>query len=295
MNVNYRYFILLLTLCFLPLQGMAQSADPLADLFADEPEFLPVDEAFQFDFMQQGGQLILSWKIADNYYLYKKQFKTVAKQAELGEPSFPVAVQVEDEFFGLSDVFRGQLDIAYPIISSVQDGIIKIRYQGCADAGLCYPPTTKEVYLNQVGGVTETPSSAVELQSATESATDSSNKAPVSEQFELANMLSGEQSLLITLLLFLGLGSFIFLAVLSYSPFDTTAEIGFCRRFNFCIGINKGELQCMCQLSADCRFSRAHQAHKRNGLIRDQVAHTDCAFFGCHIHETVFRSGLVSA
>ena len=185
---------------------MAQSADPLADLFADEPEFLPVDEAFQFDFMQQGGQLILSWKIADNYYLYKKQFKTVAKQAELGEPSFPVAVQVEDEFFGLSDVFRGQLDIAYPIISSVQDGIIKIRYQGCADAGLCYPPTTKEVYLNQVGKVTGTPSPAVELQLATEPAADSSTEAPVSEQFELASMLSGEQSLLITLLLFLGLG-----------------------------------------------------------------------------------------
>jgi thiol:disulfide interchange protein DsbD len=181
---------------------MAQTSAPLGDLFADEPEFLQVDEAFQFDFAQQGDQLILSWKIADGYYLYKKQFKTVVKQAELGMPVFPVAEQIEDEFYGLSDVFRNQLDITYPVVSSVQDGIVKIRYQGCADAGLCYPPTTKEVYLNQVGNA-----SAVESnQSSKDSVIESNTQVPISEQFELASLLSSEQSLFITLLLFLGLG-----------------------------------------------------------------------------------------
>ncbi|WP_407636125.1 protein-disulfide reductase DsbD [Paraglaciecola psychrophila] len=180
----------------------AQTSDPLSDLFADEPEFLQVDEAFQFDFAQQGDQLTLSWKIADGYYLYKKQFKTVVKQAELGMPVFPVAEQIEDEFYGLSDVFRNQLDITYPIVSSVQDGIVKIRYQGCADAGLCYPPTTREVYLNQVGNVSEAESNQLSKDSAIESNT----QAPISEQFELASLLSSEQSLFITLLLFLGLG-----------------------------------------------------------------------------------------
>jgi thiol:disulfide interchange protein DsbD len=194
--------MLLLTFGFFSAVSMAQITDPLADLFADEPEFLQVDEAFQFDFSQQGDQVILSWKIADGYYLYKKQFKTVVKQAELGMPVFPVAEQVEDEFFGLSDVFRGQLDITYPIISSVQDGIVKIRYQGCADAGLCYPPTTKEVYLNQVG----TAATAMPDKQIKNSTAESTSKAPISEQFELASLLSSEQSLLITLLLFLGLG-----------------------------------------------------------------------------------------
>jgi thiol:disulfide interchange protein DsbD len=182
--------------------SIAQTSDPLADLFSDEPEFLQVDEAFQFDFAQQGDRVILSWQIADGYYLYKKQFKTVVKQAEIGLPVFPVAEQVEDEFFGLSDVFRGQLDVTYPIVSSVQDGIVKIRYQGCADAGLCYPPTTKEVYLSQVGTA-----SVVELGQDTKiSISDSDSLAPISEQFELASLLSSKQSLLITLLLFLGLG-----------------------------------------------------------------------------------------
>jgi thiol:disulfide interchange protein DsbD len=202
MKFSFRYYVLLLSFCFFSSVVMAQTSAPLGDLFADEPEFLQVDEAFQFDFAQQGDQLILSWKIADGYYLYKKQFKTVVKQAELGMPVFPVAEQIEDEFYGLSDVFRNQLDITYPVVSSVQDGIVKIRYQGCADAGLCYPPTTKEVYLNQVGNA-----SAVESnQSSKDSVIESNTQLPISEQFELASLLSSEQSLFITLLLFLGLG-----------------------------------------------------------------------------------------
>jgi len=203
MNLSIRYFVLLLILCFFSPVNLAQVSDPLADLFAEEPEFLQVDEAFQFDFTQQGAQVILNWKIADGYYLYKKQFKTVVKQAELGMPVYPEAEQVEDEFFGLSDVFRGQLDIVYPIVSSVQDGIVKIRYQGCADAGLCYPPTTKEVYLNQVGSGSGSVGESGQVANKTN---ESSTQAPISEQFELASLLSSEQSLLITLLLFLGLG-----------------------------------------------------------------------------------------
>lgn len=204
MKFSFRYYVLLLSFCFFSSVVMAQTSAALGDLFADEPEFLQVDEAFQFDFAQQGDQLTLSWKIADGYYLYKKQFKTVVKQAELGTPVFPVAEQIEDEFYGLSDVFRNQLDITYPIVSSVQDGIVKIRYQGCADAGLCYPPTTKEVYLNQIGSASV--AAAESNQSSEDSVIESNTQAPISEQFELASLLSSEQSLFITLLLFLGLG-----------------------------------------------------------------------------------------
>ena len=195
----------LLLLCIftltLPL-AFAQASDPLADLFADEPEFLQVDEAFQFDFSQRGDQLTLSWNVAEGYYLYKKQFKTVVKNAEIGEADFPVAEQIEDEFFGQSDVFREQVDIRYPIIHSIQDGVVKIRYQGCADAGLCYPPTTKVVYLSEVIGASDRLSSA--NQELTKQ--DAGNGAPVSEQFELASLLSSDQSLLWSLLIFLALG-----------------------------------------------------------------------------------------
>ncbi|MFT5311533.1 MAG: thiol:disulfide interchange protein DsbD [Paraglaciecola sp.] len=186
----------------LSFASIAQTADPLTDLFADEPEFLQVDEAFQFDFAQSDDQLTLSWNVAEGYYLYKKQFKTVVKNAELGDPVFPDAEQIEDEFFGQSDVFREQLDISYPIIQSIQDGVVKIRYQGCADAGLCYPPTTKVVYLSEVAGAPDMqPSASGELINE-----ETGSRAPVSEQFELASLLSSDQSLLWSLLIFLALG-----------------------------------------------------------------------------------------
>ncbi|MEP1553197.1 MAG: protein-disulfide reductase DsbD [Paraglaciecola sp.] len=199
MNLVANRVILFVFLSLFCLGSFAQSADPLADLFADEPEFLKVDEAFQFDFEQRSGQLILKWKIADDYYLYKKQFKTALKQTELGQPEFPEAMQVEDEFFGLSDVFRGELEVQYPIIFAAKDGVVKIRYQGCADAGLCYPPVTKEVFLESV-------TASEPNLSAVDASKNNSATPVVSEQFELASLLSSEQSLLWTLLIFLGLG-----------------------------------------------------------------------------------------
>lgn len=116
-------------------------------IFSDAPKFLKVDEAFKLDFEQRNDKLIVKWTIADGYYLYKKQFKTAGKNAVVGEPRYPAHEQIEDEFFGLSDVFFEDMDMVFPIISAQQDGSIKLRYQGCATAGLCYPPTTKVIFL----------------------------------------------------------------------------------------------------------------------------------------------------
>ncbi|MCP4279684.1 MAG: protein-disulfide reductase DsbD, partial [Alteromonas sp.] len=119
----------------------AQVPNAFDDPFVDEPQFLDVDQAFAFDFNQKGDVLTVSFDIADGYYLYLKQFKFVAKQAEIGEPDYPNGVMIQDEFFGESEVFYNGVSITLPIESALSDGVVKIRYQGCADAGLCYPPT----------------------------------------------------------------------------------------------------------------------------------------------------------
>lgn len=177
----------------LVLSPISQAQDPLADLFADQPTFLPVDEAFKFDFRQEDNVLVLSWEIAEGYYLYKKQFKTVVKDATLGEPQFPPSDQKEDEYFGLSEVFHHQVDIHYPILNADKDAVVKVSFQGCADAGLCYPATVKVVYLEAVKGSNGEPA-----------AVEDGNR---SEQFELADLLSSDQSLAITLALFVLLGA----------------------------------------------------------------------------------------
>ena len=187
-------------LLFTTVASAQLSDNNMDDLFSDEPSFLPVEEAFVFDFSQKDS-LVIRFDIADGYYLYKKQFKVSTKNATLGEPVFPPAEQIEDEFFGISDVFYNTVSFSYPITETVQDGVVKLRYQGCASAGLCYPPTTKVIYLNEIQGASVTG----ELSGGEKQASQSSDQT-VSEQYDLANLLQSDENLPLTLLLFLALG-----------------------------------------------------------------------------------------
>lgn len=210
MNQLIRISTFFLCLLAATSAALAQELSFDSSLFSDEPEFLPVDQAFQFDFQQNDDELTLSWQIAEGYYLYKKQFKTVVKQAEIGEPVFPGSKQIEDEYFGISDVFYERVDVKWPIVQSVSDGVVKIRYQGCAEAGLCYPPTTKVVYLNEVvasSDVSDSQTSAADAANGSEPAASNSGKAVVSKQIELSEMLFEGDNLALTLLLFLVLGA----------------------------------------------------------------------------------------
>ncbi|MGB3727367.1 MAG: protein-disulfide reductase DsbD [Glaciecola sp.] len=182
---------MLLSMLFASMsQAQISSSNAPDALFGDSPTFLKVNEAFGFDFEQQDDKLVVKWTIADGYYLYKKQFKTVAKGVSVGEPTYPAHEQIEDEFFGLSDVFFNSMEVVYPISDVTQDSSIKLRFQGCASAGLCYPPTTHVIYLDAAD------------------AGDSSNGEVVSSQFTLADDLLSDQSTFISLgvLLLLGLG-----------------------------------------------------------------------------------------
>lgn len=195
------------------VQTQARQFDTdVTDLFSDEPEFLPVEEAFIFDFAQQDGVLTLKWEIADGYYLYKKQYKYVEKSVSVSEATFnSESIQIEDEYFGISDVFYEELALQHSINWAKQDGSVKIRYQGCAEAGLCYPPTTKIVYLTKVGEppVENDAPATANTEAATNTNLDNASsvdRSSISEQFQLQELLSGDQHLALTLLLFVALG-----------------------------------------------------------------------------------------
>jgi len=177
----------------------SDNIDPLQSLFDEQQTFLKVEEAFGFSYEQVDGKLIVNWDIEDGYYLYKKQFKTIVNNGELSEAIYPAATQIEDEYFGISDVFFEDMSVEYQILWAKQDAAVKLRFQGCATAGLCYPPTTKVIYLDAVG---EPPAKNAGVNGA-QAANDS---APQSEQFQLADRLLSNESLLITLGLFVLLG-----------------------------------------------------------------------------------------
>ncbi|EPK7408705.1 protein-disulfide reductase DsbD [Klebsiella aerogenes] len=138
-----RIITLILLLC---------SASASAGLF-DAPgrsNFVPADRAFAFDFQQNQHDLNLSWRIKDGYYLYRKQITLTTKDAAIVEPSLPPGEWHEDEFYGKSEIYRQRLTLPITLTQASKAATLTVTYQGCADAGFCYPPETKVVPLSAV-------------------------------------------------------------------------------------------------------------------------------------------------
>ncbi|CAH5913247.1 protein-disulfide reductase DsbD [Klebsiella aerogenes] len=138
-----RIITLILLLC---------SASASAGLF-DAPgrsNFVPADRAFAFDFQQNQHDLNLSWHIKDGYYLYRKQITLTTKDAAIVDPSLPPGEWHEDEFYGKSEIYRQRLMLPITLTQAGKAATLTVTYQGCADAGFCYPPETKVVPLSAV-------------------------------------------------------------------------------------------------------------------------------------------------
>jgi thiol:disulfide interchange protein DsbD len=146
------------------VQNFPSDGSPLLQ----QTEFLPVDQAYQFDFQQHGNQLTLSWDIADGYYLYQHRFSADPTVPLVSEPALPTGIDYYDEFFGYVVIYRDQVTITYELAAATADQPFVISYQGCADAGLCYPPTEKVIYLQAIQG---TEATTVQQQPAAETAT----------------------------------------------------------------------------------------------------------------------------
>lgn len=144
-----KLIFLLCSLFFLP-----QAAQ--ASLFGQNggSQFVPVDQAFAFDFKQQDNQLTLDWQIRPGYYLYRQQIKLVPKQATLGAFELPAGLSHKDEFFGEVAIFKQQLNLKVPLQQATADASLSVTYQGCAEAGFCYPPETRVIPLNAVSATT---------------------------------------------------------------------------------------------------------------------------------------------
>ncbi|STI78458.1 thiol:disulfide interchange protein [Escherichia coli] len=138
-----RIFTLILLLC---------STSVFAGLF-DAPgrsQFVPADQAFAFDFQQNQHDLNLTWQIKDGYYLYRKQIRITSEHAKIADVQLPQGVWHEDEFYGKSEIYRDRLTLPVTINQASAGATLTVTYQGCADAGFCYPPETKTVPLSEV-------------------------------------------------------------------------------------------------------------------------------------------------
>lgn len=113
---------------------------------------LPPDKAFRFSARLLDGQTIEArFAIADGYYLYrdKVHFAVEPVSAGLTVPPLPEGKVKEDQFFGRVETYRGGLvvNLALKDVKPGQQVVIAAESQGCADIGLCYPPTVQRVTL----------------------------------------------------------------------------------------------------------------------------------------------------
>ncbi|MFL6874636.1 protein-disulfide reductase DsbD [Pseudomonas marginalis] len=130
----------LFTFLLVLFAGFAQAAP--GNPFETKADFLPVGKAFTFTSERlESGETQLYWQIADGYYLYKQRMKF---DGLAEKPPLPQGEAHSDEFFGEQEVYRQGLEVKIP---AGVTGQVKLGWQGCADAGLCYPPQSISVDL----------------------------------------------------------------------------------------------------------------------------------------------------
>ena len=122
----------------------------------EDEEFLDPEIAFVLRASPDAGGagIQLDWAIAPGYYLYRKRLLFEPPAGEtlaIGEPTLPPGELKHDDYFGDVEVYYTSLAAVVPIDATPGPVRLSVTYQGCADAGLCYPPITKLVAV-QLGG-----------------------------------------------------------------------------------------------------------------------------------------------
>ena len=149
---------------------LAPKADPFAknnstlnsNLLTGQDEFLPVAEAFKPSHTIAQGKLVLHWQIAEGYYLYEERFKFRADEGIQISPTYTLGKMKYDELFERETmVHYHEVSASFDLAGIDKAFNLKLEYQGCADAGLCYPPQKMTLAVDPASAaVTEANASA---------------------------------------------------------------------------------------------------------------------------------------
>jgi len=185
---------------------------------AGQSEFLPVDQALPFSYRTDGDALVLEWDIAPGHYLYKSRIAVTPVSAgiNLGELGFErPGIVTNDEFFGEMAVFYDPVQARQPVRlpTGITEAELQVSYQGCANAGLCYPPQTRNLlfYANRNGLSSAAPGEAINSNATSDVSNGRPNPADAVSDTRSASGLAGFMShqptwLIAGLFFLLGLG-----------------------------------------------------------------------------------------
>lgn len=131
---------------------------------SNQQEFLPVEEAFRFEVMEDVEPNVVVWQIAAEHYLYQNRLGITDANGDAVAFEPPEGIDHSDEFFGDTQIYRQFLQLP---LDPQAPRPLQVTWQGCADAGLCYPPQTNTVGAD-TQAATSTTSGLAEDQSIAE-------------------------------------------------------------------------------------------------------------------------------
>ena len=195
--------------------GVLDQIDALTkpEKLAGQRDFLPPDQAFVLkESTAADGSLLLSWAIEPGYYLYRDKMKVSAATAGLilGAVILPAGEIKQDPEFGEVAIFKHKAAISVPVTARPPGSDlveVEVRYQGCAEDGICYPPIRKRVAFD--GRTSDlAPAAGEPGASASQTQNSAAMNIPSAEQGAADRIAAefGQRSLSVTLLGFLGFG-----------------------------------------------------------------------------------------
>ncbi|HDY7932634.1 TPA: protein-disulfide reductase DsbD [Vibrio vulnificus] len=168
-------------------------------------DFVPVDQAFPFNYFQQDHRITLDWQVKEGYYLYQQRLSFSAENVVLGDIQMENGQPYRDEFFGDVNIYTNPLFVNIPMQDWQPGAKLIVQYQGCAKAGFCYPPETRVIDITSFTNGDMAPAT-LPTQTASPLDTSTANTStpqPLTQQDQLASGLADNWW---TPLLFLALG-----------------------------------------------------------------------------------------
>jgi thiol:disulfide interchange protein len=118
--------------------------------FSDKPKLLPPEQAFRLSARVVDASTVEArFDVADGYYLYRDKLRFAIEPVAARSITLPSGIRKHDEFFGDVETYRGTLVVQLPLTATAAGQTLTLHAdsQGCADAGVCYPPNPQSVKL----------------------------------------------------------------------------------------------------------------------------------------------------
>lgn len=133
MHMKKSIYILALVFC---MGSKIQSQEN--SFLYENNKILPAEEVFKINVSQTGNKIVIEWDIKDKYYLYSDSIKinrnnNTVEYVLLKSDKY----KIEDEFFGKTEIYKNFLSVYVDNNENLSNYVI--LYQGCAEAGFCYP------------------------------------------------------------------------------------------------------------------------------------------------------------